>query len=107
MRLPRMTTRRWMVAVAVIALIYETHALWRRSLDLRLKAARYDVSASFHKSKSNNYRISAARLANDEHAQIAEREAREAAFYERMAQEYRHAAARPWLNVTMESPPAE
>jgi hypothetical protein len=92
-------------AVAVVALICETHALWRRALGLRLRAAQYDVTASFHKSRSDQYRISAARLADDEHAQIAEREAREAAFYERMAREYRHAASRPWLKVEMEALP--
>jgi hypothetical protein len=96
-----------MVAVAVVSLICETHALWRRSLNLRLQAARYDFSASCHKSKSEKYRISAASLANEKDAQIAEREAREAAFYERMAREYRHAAARPWLSVEMETAPDE
>jgi hypothetical protein len=94
-----------MAAVAVAALICGTHLLWRRSLDLRLRAARYDVSASFHKSKSDHYRISAARLASVEHAQIAEREAREAAFYERMAQEYRNAALRPWINDNRDPQP--
>jgi hypothetical protein len=94
-----------MAAVALAALICGTHLLWRRSLDLRLRAARFDVSASFHKSKSDNYRISAARLANDEHAQIAGREAREAAFYERMAREYVHAACRPWIMVNCDPQP--
>jgi formate-dependent phosphoribosylglycinamide formyltransferase (GAR transformylase) len=102
---PQFTLRRLLVAVAVVSLICESHALWRRSLDLRLRAARYDVSASFHKSRSDHYRTLAVLLAKNEHTQNAEKEAREAAFYERVAEEYRYAALRPWIDVNRDAQP--
>jgi hypothetical protein len=101
----RFTVRGLMIVVVIFALICETHALWRRSLGLQLHATRYDVLASFHKSRSDHYRTLAALLANDEHAQNAEKEAREAAFYERTAQEYRYAALRPWIDVNRDAQP--
>jgi|SRR5579864_2374577 len=39
MRMPRMTTRRWMVAVAIIGLLLEVWVLWQRSEHYRRLAA--------------------------------------------------------------------
>lgn len=101
----RFTLRGLMILVVIFALICEAHALWRRSLGLQLQAGRYDVLASFHKSRSDQYRTLADLLANDEHAQKAEKEAREADYYERVAQDYRYAALRPWIDVNRDAQP--
>ncbi len=41
MRLPRMTVRRWMVAVAIVALATAAGQMWRRSIEYVGRAARY------------------------------------------------------------------
>jgi hypothetical protein len=90
MRLPRMTTRRWMVAVAGVALLVGAFVtLQRAAYFMRLAAA--------HEHFAHHLR-STAGPAGDQTA---------AEHNERLARRYQRAAARPWLPVEPDPPPPE
>jgi hypothetical protein len=47
MRLPRMTTRRWMAAVAVVAFAIAAGQMWRRSIEYAGRARRYAMTERY------------------------------------------------------------
>ena len=79
MRLPRMTTRRWMIVVAVAALLTGWFVLARRS-------AHYRREALYHS-------WAAARAASREHD-----------YHYRLVKKYKRAAYRPWFPLDPDPP---
>jgi hypothetical protein len=90
MRLPRMTTRRWMVAVGVVALLFGAFVTLRRAAYFMRLAAAHEHFA--------HYLRSTAGPAGDQTA---------AEHNERLARLYERAAARPWFQVEPEPSPLE
>src|SRR5262245_34825675 len=111
MPLPRMTTRRWMVAVAVLALVFGGQATRRRWASLtstyRAKAVEYSLKARVAElnalvadasSKLSDTDPSKFALADSRYRQISEH-------YLALARKYERAATRPWLPVASDPPP--
>ena len=112
MRLPRMTTRRWMVTVVMIALLMGGRVrLKRRSDD-------FMVRSQDHSRRTSYYHLYT--LGVDEHLRATvEPQKRSAsedrkahllgviAFHEAMARKYEHAARYPWLPVEPDPPEPE
>jgi hypothetical protein len=110
MRLPRMTTRRWMIAVAVVAFVagliqrhnnFQQLAAWHRSRVFRIPASPglgVAVSGSLT-SKVDYWRI-------DEKGNVwlLPQLARKNAWHRQMAVKYEHAARYPWLPVEPDPP---
>src|SRR3954451_14919639 len=98
MRLPRMTTRRWMIAVAVVALACAaTIALMERSRRFariaRDHAGAGPVISYVHIVSGDETRLSWGRRVKSWHAE--------------MAKKYQYAARYPWLLVEPDPPPPE
>jgi hypothetical protein len=90
MRLPRMTTRRWMIAVAILAVGLEaTAALFRRQHALRQRAAYHEKIEKL--AAATQVRANAA--IRDRHARLKEK--------------YWRAARYPWLPVGPDPPEPE
>lgn len=79
MPLPRMTLRRWMIAVAALSVAMGAFALGQRGEDRLFRAYRHDDWA--------------------ESKQLSQRHAEWRAYQTRMAIKWRRAADRPWLAV--------
>ena len=111
MRLPRMTTRRWMVAVAVVGLL----------LFLEHRRRSFVSIAAYHESKtvfiesfsSGSFRepvgsgsqpLEIQYFAPDGHVMTAE-DLKVADWHEAMARKYRRAARYPWLPVERDPSP--
>jgi hypothetical protein len=102
MPLPRMTIRRWMVAVAVVALAPGAVAMSRRSFHLRLLAILHDIEAT-------QIRISrgwatgpdgVSRLIPLDDPKLV----RLAEYHEALSRKYERAANFPWLPVEPDPP---
>ena len=92
MRLPRMTTRRWMVAVAILAVGLEaTAALFRRHHALLQRAAYHEKIERLVTDTAAQVRANAA--IRDRHARLKEK--------------YWRAARYPWLPVGPDPPEPE
>ncbi len=87
MRLPRTTTRRWMVAVAIVAFALVTFVFLRRS-------AHFMRLAAFHNDMARAIRSSPGSGADPKRADRLEE----------LARKYERAAARPWLSVEPDPP---
>lgn len=105
MRLPRMTTRRWMLAVAVVALLC---LLEHRRRTFRSRAA-------YHQSRLSGLGVA---LSYDGHLRfykhqdqgikwLTNNEAKVPAWHEAMARKYRDGARYPWLPVEPDPPEPE
>lgn len=133
MPLPRMTTRRWMIAVMVLGLLLSVGIWVERLIDLasryRQTAAafgrreaeaqkeqreRLKIAAALERDAADQGRVAAlresAKNAHDlaeYHAQIAMSRARWTRYYALLKQKYAAAARRPWLFVPPDPPPPE
>src|SRR5262245_33241113 len=84
MRLPRMTTRRWMIIIVIIALLLEIEVTLRRAVDLWQKAVENELAEKALKTiPMPGY--SALWCRADYHARLKEK--------------FRRAARSPWLSV--------
>ena len=104
MRPPLMTTRRWMVVVAVVALLC--------LLEHRRRS--FESLAAYHQSKLARFIIwqslddlTVVRLFRRDHKPPATGEAKVATWHEAMARKYRQAARNPWLPVEPDAPEPE
>ena len=90
MLLPRFTTRRLMVVVAVVAVMLTISiAFWRRSeAFVRLSTSHSEAAARLHPPR--------------QHGPIPR-----ADWHDQLGRKYRAAAARPWLPVPRDPPPPE
>jgi hypothetical protein len=111
MRLPRMTTRRWMVAVTVVAVALAAGMLFRRHRFLRERADHYEKRA-----REGVYRAAIARelaLAESEQEMDSPQwaafalEAKDRDWDPRLLEKYRRAARYPWLLVEPDPPEPE
>jgi hypothetical protein len=115
MPLPQMTTRRWMIAVAVVALsmggIVEFVRLKRRSDDLTVRAQDHARRASFyHLYTPGVDEHLRATLEPQERSAVEDRKTRllgVIAYHEAMARKYDRAARYPWLPVEPDPPEPE
>jgi len=96
MRLPRMTTRRWMIAVAVVALI-----LWMASL--LLLSARYRKRAGQYELELMG--ATPILMGPRERHRIVRPPSAHLLWAREMANKYRRASWCPWLPVEPDSPP--
>jgi hypothetical protein len=111
MRPPRMTTRRWMVAVAVVALI--AWGIHRRNSFQRLAA--WHRSQIFPPSPGLSVRISENSapttrrwwIGEDGNVWLSAQLLRENSWHTQMAEKYRRAARYPWLPVEPDPPKPE
>lgn len=96
MRIPRMTTRRWMVAVFVIALLLYGAAMWRRSVRFRALGDEYAdwLNVEMLPSSADMNDVARAKAIN-----AAAHEWNRA-----MALKCRRAARYPWLPVEPDPP---
>jgi hypothetical protein len=93
MRVPRMTTRRWMIAAAVVAVMLAPDiaaALFRRHLALRQRAAYHEEIEKLAKAAAQ---VRANAAIRDRHARLKEK--------------YWRAARYPWLPVEPDPPEPE
>jgi hypothetical protein len=103
MRLPRMTTRRWIVTVVISAslmgIVAEVNRELRRAHECRRLAYCYGLAEKLNRGETVTFpggmtAISAASPTL-------------AAYYEEMKRKYERAAARPWLAVEPDRPVPE
>jgi hypothetical protein len=97
MRLPRMTTRRWMIAVAVLALVMGGTAYMIRLARL---SDRYRQAAPAFRTAEKAFRGGPGWRNEDQRRATAER-------FGRVAEKYEHAARSPWLPVEPDPPQTE
>jgi hypothetical protein len=98
MQLPRMTTRRWMLAVALVAaslggLGWAEKMIQRRALCLR-RATDYAVRKQ----------TLCCRVSERPTAQELDENRIMSAYYDQLVRKYERAAARPWLSVEPDPP---
>ncbi len=113
MRLPRMTTRRWMVVVAIAAVMLAAAALFRRHLRLCERGDYHERMEREHALGVWAFGDLALALA-DTNPQVAARERAHAAFeaenrdrHARLKDKYRHSARYPWLAIEPDPPEPE
>jgi hypothetical protein len=107
MRLPRMTTRRWMIAVAILAVGLATDALFRRHLALRQRRQR----AAYHEKIEKLVTATIGELDLAARSPKAAAQVRANAAirdrHARLKEKYRRAARYPWLPVEPDPPEPE
>jgi hypothetical protein len=110
MRLPQVTTRQWMKAVAVIALVLLQVELLRR-FDVYVGKAKYYEGrvriASIRNKAEDAFGVFAADMLDAQGKMTPEHERiydMLRAYYEKLAQKYRHAAFHPWEAVEPDPP---
>jgi len=91
MRLPRITTRRLMVLVAVAAIFAFGAVMVRKAREYRHAAARHAIKARIIELEAGPATIS--------------KDRERAAYHSRMKGKYDRAASRPWLPVPPDPPP--
>jgi hypothetical protein len=109
MRLPRMTTRRWMVAIAAAGLLcllehrrraFESLAAYHRSkvihVDRYFKSTAIDGTGVSHTTEF---------WRDSQGKDLTGAEAKESDWHAALAEQYRTAAAQPWLPVRPDPPP--
>jgi hypothetical protein len=108
MRLPHMTTRRWMVAVAVVAVVMGG-GIW-----LRERRRSFESLAAYHQSKLDRFLIwrslddlTVIRLFHRDLKPLTTDEAKIATWHAAMARKYEQAARYPWLPVELDPPEPE
>lgn len=129
MRLPRMTMRRWMIAVAVVAALLGAELARRRIREYRFMASEYKIEAVYHARSSRDSRKAHRRWIDSaqdtegkagetddvtlrafyiervsEARSSAESEAALAQYQEAMRKKYERAAGRPWESVPPDPP---
>ena len=109
MRLPRMTTRRWMVAMAIAAVVLGAERMWQRWAALRRRAADHEATSSVLAMIRNRGEYPYCSLGihdmplvyNSETAPI---HAACVLYHTRMLRKYRLAMLHPWLPVEPDPP---
>jgi hypothetical protein len=108
MRLTRMTTRRWMVAVAVVGLLLATalsgYRLKQRRDHILSRAQRHKHNAAFLMQVCETHRIIRTHWSRDDYLIAL---CRISSYHAAMAAKYRHAARYPWLPVEPDPPEPE
>lgn len=107
MRLPRMTTRRWMVAVVVVAFALAAGVLYRRHWHFRERADFFSA-----RTREGEYRVALVReVARAEswpegspQWDVFALEVKWRDWTVNLMEKYRRAARCPWLNVESDSP---
>ena len=110
MRLPRMTTRRWMVAVMVVALSIATERMRRESFRYRELVERHArLERAFRKNaallplmKPSDWESLCGQMALS-----LSRSPERAAYHASLRRKYEHAARYPWLPVEPDPPEPE
>jgi hypothetical protein len=100
MRVPRMTTRRWMIAVALTAVLSGGLDLYRRSVDLAALAEMHDLMARKSWTRGSLVGPRGAIGHVEYPTPLTDH-------HTRLRDKYRRAAARPWLPVAPDPPPLE
>jgi hypothetical protein len=106
MRLPRMTTQRWMIAVAVVAIIMTTVGIRRRQNEFLQLAAYHKKEWSHIVGRVSDDGVTWLRydpLKRDWRLSSAS----ESVYHAQMREKYEHAARYPWLPVAPDPPPPE
>jgi hypothetical protein len=108
MRLPRMTTRRIMVVVAVVALILCGEILWRRRVTYQRRASINAIYArQFREAFESRSLVVFAKHHGPEYAATPTLRLKWAEYHETLARKYQRAASRPWEAVPANPPPPE
>jgi hypothetical protein len=114
MRLPRMTTRRWMVAVAVIGLLVGGGVRLKRRRDYFLSLARshaQKMPSSTAEGKALRSRFGSTSGMGGEETVLLSRDfdrmMNRADHHSALRRKYEHAARYPWLPVEPEPPEPE
>jgi hypothetical protein len=114
MRVPRMTTRRWMIAVAVMAvMLAAAAALFRRRLGLRERGDYHARRGGILTDRARGFEQLALKFADREPRITAEWrayaacEAEIGAWHARLKEKYRHVARYPWLPIEPDPPEPE
>jgi hypothetical protein len=101
MRLPRMTTRRWMIAVAVVAL------LTGMAIELRLRRVRFHAMAAHYRDKEFNPQFPYISITYKEWESLNRRWPSLRPHYVAMRKKYEFAERYPWLPVAPDPPEPE
>ena len=102
MRLPRMTTRRWMIAVAVVAIVMSGAVSLLRVERL---ASEYRRLYAQHSAETQRYRQEASKALGLRNARdLYVLASRRAAYHAHLEAKYGHAAHSPWLPVERDPP---
>ena len=123
MRLPRMTTRRWMIAVAVVGLLiggciggvrlkrWHDHFLHRARYHALMEVANWKAEHAHHELGLQFYGLDPG---SESVRAVRAKGSRNIAFFSRMAiyhaamdRKYEYAARHPWLQVEPDPPPPE
>jgi hypothetical protein len=120
MRLPRMTTRRWMIAVAAVGLLmggciggYRLKRWYDHFLDHARVHAFLEVASrrAEHAERELSEKITGSGSGPKTQRAVCLRKilyfSRIASYHAAMARKYQHAADRPWLPVEPDPPPPE
>jgi hypothetical protein len=104
MRLQRMTTRRWMIVILMVALIFGAFSMAQRRAyfqDLAVShwmvASRIFLSRTWVPGPDGKMHLSP----------LPEKLKRRWEYHDTMSSKYEHAAAHPWLLVEPDPPPTE
>ena len=107
MRFPRMTTRRLMIAVAVVAIgLYGTIISWRLAV-YRQRAALYGQLANVSREFARLPPNAVIPKGNGGFARTGRTAAIWADHYAALSRKYNQASAHPWLSVEPDPPPPE
>jgi hypothetical protein len=113
MRLPRMTTRRWMNAVAVVAVLLAATVLFSRHLRLRGRGDYHERMEGVHADRARGagqfalgFTDSNPEMAAHWRAQAA-CEAEIGAWHAHLKEKYHRAARYPWLAIERDPPEPE
>jgi hypothetical protein len=112
MRLPRMTTRRWMIAVAVVAVMLAA-TLFRRHLRLRERGDYHARQEEVLTDRARHLEQLALEFADWKPGIVAQWrayvacEAEIGAWHARLKEKYRHVARYPWLAIEPDPPEPE
>ena len=116
MRLPRMTTRRWMIAGAVVAVMLAPDiaaALFRRHLRLRKRGDNHAKQEGVLTDRARHFEQLALKFADRKPGIVvqwrayAACEAEIGAWHARLEEKYRQAARYPWLAIEPDPPEPE
>jgi len=116
-RWPRMTTRRWMIAVAVVAVAAGTLVEVMKVSDLaayyREKSAEHCMWEAVHRESAERFRglwlkaIEDRDPEYDDYRETREWDRRRVEYHAAMTKKYEQAALNPWLPVPPDPPPPE
>ena len=98
MRLPRMTTRRWMVAVAILAVTISVERTRRRWTFYREQAASHAASEAVCQGYADAFRGVSGEEDRVEQGDTL------ATYHALLRRKYEHAAAHPWESVPPDPP---